>query len=666
MSTLKPNLIVLPLLLCLVCPVSSYVSPALAAHTTRVINDKAAITLDFKNIELSDLIQTISALTGKNFVYDDSVRGKATIISAQPMTQEEAYQLFLTVMNVKGYTVVPSGTTHKIIATKIASQSDIPTINTAANQNQFVTSMIALKHINAADIASSILSPLMPKTSNIAIYQPSNMLILTDNAANIDRLSKIIKILDVPGAVETMRVITINYANAGNVAKICNEMFGAQKNSRKALQPIRMAKNVMASASDSVSTIIAYERTNRLIVKANAEEMKTISNLVQELDQPLTNDRSNFNLYYLENADAEELSKTLNQIISGIKATPRSATKAKQKFRATINANVSITADKPTNALIINATPEDYTVIKEIIKKLDIRRKQVYVEALILELSMDATQKLGLGLQGGFKVGSEGIGGISTNMESSVGPDLLTTSVEGILAGGFSKLIEYTDKNGDTVNIPAFSALLKLSKTDNNVNILSAPRLLTSANEEAEIIVGRNVPIITSRLSDTGSTSSSLAQSVSVERKDVALTLRFTPQITEGDLVRIKVYQETTDLVGKTDNVGNVNDVGPTFTTRKISNTVLVLNGQTVVLGGLISTKTNDIETKVPLLGDIPLLGWLFKSTSHVGTKTNMLVFITPTIISSADELTTITAANRYKMEQLQLPPNPTTVTEPQ
>lgn len=621
-----------------------------SVHAT---SNNGGITLDFKNIELTDLIQTISALTGKNFVYDDSIRGKATIISSEQMNKKEAYQLFLTVLNIKGYTVVPSGKTHKIVATKTARESNLPTLTTATNQDQFVTRMITLKHIDAGDIASSILSPLMPKTSNIAVYKPSNMLIITDNAANIARLAQIIKELDVPGATQTMRVIALKYADAMDAAKICNDIIGEKKDTRKT----RLAKNVMASNNDNNSKVIAYERTNRLIVMATEEDLNIVLKLVDELDQPLTGDRSRFNLYYLENADAETLSKTLNQIITGIKGPSRSAAKGKQPFAAAISTEVSITADKPTNALIINATPEDYVVLKEIIKRLDIRRKQVYVEALIMELSMDATQNLGIGLQGGFEIGNDGVVGISTNMDGAIGPDLLTSSVKGILAGGFSKLIEYTDDNGDIIRIPAFSALLKLSKTDTNVNILSAPRLLTSANEEAEIIVGRNVPIITSRLNDTGGTSG-LAQSVSIERKDVALTLRFTPQITEGDLVRMKVYQETTDLVGAANNVGNVNDVGPTFTTRKISNTILAKDGQTVVLGGLIATNITENETKVPLLGDIPLLGWLFKTTSYDENKTNMLVFITPTIIKNTEDLDAITTSNRHEIDVLKLQPS--------
>jgi general secretion pathway protein D len=213
-------------------------------------------------------------------------------------------------------------------------------------------------------------------------------------------------------------------------------------------------------------------------------------------------------------------------------------------------------------------------------------------------------------------------------------------------------MISYVNENGDTVNIPAFSALLKLSKTNSDVNILSAPRLLTSDNEEAEIVVGSNVPIITSRLTDSG--SNALAQSVSVERKDVALTLRMTPQITDGNQVRLNIYQETT-AIDNTNTVGDVDQVGPTFTTRKLTNTVLARNGQSIVLGGLISTDRQRTETKVPLLGDIPLLGYLFRTSSVEDKKTNLLIFITPRIIESAEEINKITEGNHAEFDELRM-----------
>jgi general secretion pathway protein D len=381
------------------------------------------------------------------------------------------------------------------------------------------------------------------------------------------------------------------------------------------------------------------------------------------MDQQIDGARSNINLVYLENADAVLLAATLNEILTGIKTEARTAIKDAAGALASnspLSAGpVTITADKPTNSLIINASPDDFRTIEEIVAKLDIKRKQVYVEALILELSMDATQRLGVSLAGAANIGDDSLVIGSTNQNTgpvgfgdlaSGGAGLLGAAVDGLLAGGFFNPITVTGPDGNKMTVPSLSVLIDVSKTDSDVNLLSAPRLLTSDNEEAEIIVGSNVPIITGRLTDTGA-SDGLAQSVSVERQDVALILRFTPQITEGDLVRLNVYQEITDIAPASAaliaSVGNPSEVGPTFTKRVLRNTVLVQNNKTVVLGGLIDTNVIETVTKVPILGDIPFLGWLFKRTSSQEEKTNLLIFINPTIIKSPEDLERVTGRNR-------------------
>ena len=272
---------------------------------------------------------------------------------------------------------------------------------------------------------------------------------------------------------------------------------------------------------------------------------------------------------------------------------------------------------------------------------------------------MDDTLKLGTSLQGAGTTSNGVLFGTSNQVSPGLGtfaptsegiPNLLTQTVEGIIAGGIFNMIDITAADGTVMQVPAFSALINLSKTNSDINILAAPRLLTLDNEEAQIIVGENVPIITSRL--TSGASSDLNQSVAVERKDVALTLRFTPQITEGKLVRLKVFQETTDVAAN--SVGDVNQVGPTFTKRLLQNTVVAQDGKTVVLGGLIGNATQEVITKVPILGDIPLLGWLFKRKSTVEKKTNMLIFITPYIIRDDEDLTAITSRSHGAMNRFQ------------
>ena len=330
-------------------------------------------------------------------------------------------------------------------------------------------------------------------------------------------------------------------------------------------------------------------------------------------------------------------------ILSGAAKSPQAA---QGNIDRSVFGAVSITADKPTNALIVNATAEDYDGIKELVTQLDIKRKQVFVEALILELGMEALLNMGVSLQGAVKVGNESLVFGASNRGSqdftSTGgvPNLLTRAVEGIMLGGFFNPVT-TIINGETVTIPALSALIDLSEKDSNINLLSAPRLLTSDNEEAEIIVGSNVPIITSTGADNAGNPVN-----SIERQDVALTLRFTPQITEGNLVRLNVYQETSDIASANADVGDVDAVGPTINKRVLRNTVVAQDGKTVVLGGLFKTFIEEEVTKVPLLGDIPLLGFLFRNKSETERKTSLLVFITPHVIRNSEDLDRITRAN--------------------
>ncbi len=634
------------------------------------------VSLDFKEIELTDLIQTISELTGRNFIYDDTVKGKATIISPDPMSLDQAYNLFLTVLSLKGYTVVPSGKVNKIIPTRDAKENNLPTFLEGRQlpPEQFITRLVSLKNIDAAAVASTI-APLVPKTSSIVAYPPSNTLIITDNAANIERLVTIIEALDVPDGLDLLEIIPLQYADAQEMATLLGQILAQGPQTTVRRRATRRSVQAAGSQPDA-SKIIPYARTNSLVVLATAEDMEVIRRLVTELDSQPTEAHAGIYVYYLENADAETLATTLNQIVTGVKAQPRAVRTGQPAIpgqpgqpAAQALGAVAITADKATNALIVNSTPEDYGVLKDIIAQLDVKRKQVYVEALIIELSMDASKQLGASLQGAVGVGNEGVvvgtsnlnqtqAGLSGLLPSSTSdsgaaavPSLLGQTLQGMLLGGIFNLIEVDGPNGTKITVPAFSALIDLAKSSSDVNILSAPRLLTSDNEEAEIIVGQNVPIITQRLTDTGGTTG-LAQSVSVERQDVALTLRFTPQITEGNLVRLNVLQEITDIAAN--SVGDVNQVGPTLTKRLIRNTVLAENGRTIVLGGLIANNQQEAVSKVPLLGDIPGLGWLFKHKSTTNRKTNLLVFITPRIIRSPLDMAMVTGRSRQAMEQFQ------------
>lgn len=613
------------------------------------------VNLDFQDVELTKLIQVISEMTGRNFIYDDKVRGKVTIISPQPMSVNEAYHVFLTVLNVKGFTVVPSGTVNKIVPASSARENTLPTMENKKHGEQYVTRLIPLQNIDAGLMASTVLTPLIPKTGNIVAYAPSNMLIITDTASNIERLMKIIAELDISSATEALEVVALKHASATDVAQICTQVITQMSATPRRG---RAARNVQTAGGKETSRIIPYERTNALIILATSDDLLTIKSLIAQLDQVPEQTRSNIKVYYLENADAETLAKTLNEILTGIvgQAPAGRAVKPGQPATPTTQP-VTITADKPTNSLIINATPEDYEMLQGIVAKLDVKRKQVFVEALILELSMGATTDLGLSLQGAYALDSYGeyIVGASLNRKEG-DPDLitnpsslLTNAVNGVLLGGMFNLINISDGQGGKISIPALSALIGLSEDGSDVNVVSAPRLLATDNEEAEIIVGENVPVITERLSNgTTNVNNQLTQSVSIERKDVGLTLRFTPQITEGDQVRLNVYQEISDVSSTNENVG------PTYTKRMVRNTVIAQNGQTVVLGGLIKNNVVEGEIKVPLLGDIPLLGWLFKRKTTTESKTNLLVFITPKIIKNGTDMNAVTNSSKKAMDDFQ------------
>jgi len=601
------------------------------------------VTLDFQNVELVDMIGTISELTGKNFIYDESVRGKVSIVSPRPVSVDEAYRLFSTVLKVKGFTIVPSGKVNKIVSVRKAKEENLPISNGKNLGEQFITRLIELKNLDATVVADTILRPLMPKTSHVVAHAPTNTVVITDSAANIRRLSQIVSELDHSWDKEEMEIVSLRFAEASDTAKMVMQVLeGGTSSSPRGKKP---------GASVNKKTrwqIIPYERTHRLMLLGDRKFITQAKKLIAQLDEKAELGRAGVHVYYLEHAEAEGLSETLNKIISGAKTGGKGT---KESAVSQIFGVVSITPDKPTNALIVNATAEDYEGVQNLIQQLDIKRKQVFVEALILELSMDALMDLGTSLQGAIETSGDGVLFASSSNSDKDGkglatlpgnPSVLSQAVNGILLGGMFNPIT-TTIDGESVTIPALSALIGLSQTDSNINVLSAPRLLTSDNEEAEIVVGENVPIITSKSKDNDGNPIN-----SVERQDAALTLRFTPQITEGNLVRLKVFQEITAV---TDSVGSVDAVGPTFKKTLLRNTIVARDGETVVLGGLFQTDMTKSVAKVPLLGDIPLLGYLFKRTKDIEKKTSLLIFITPRVIRNSEDLKRITEENRDQLK---------------
>lgn len=614
-------------------------------------DDEMMITLDFQNVEMVDMINTISELTGKNFIYDEAVRGKVSILSPEAVSLDEAYRLFLTVLRVKGFTVVPAGKALKVVPLASAREETLPLGENRGGGDQYVTRILELKNLDATVAVETILRPLMPKTSYVVAHQATNTIVITDTADNIRRLSQLLNTLDRTWDNDTVELVSLQYAEASELAPMVMSIMEGSGSGDAPTSRAAAARQAQGMGKRVSGQVIDVERTNTLMLQGDKEFIDQVKRLIVQLDVEADAGRAGVHVFYLEHAQAEPLAETINSIVTGAaRATTDARRPEGQQDEETLK-DVTVTADVPTNSLIVNATAQEYESVKRLIDQLDVKRKQVFVEALIMELSMDAVQELGTSLQGALEAGSDsvilgGLGGAGrsatagslVNEEGEV-VSVLQQAVTGIMLGGLFNPIT-TEINGETVTVPAVSALINLSQTDSDVNVLSAPRLLTSDNEEAEIIVGENVPIITSRSESSGGNLVS-----AVERQDAALILRFTPQITAGDLVRMKIHQEISGVKDMNDNVG------PTLTKTLLRNSIVARDGETVVLGGLFKNELNSTVRKVPLLGDIPVLGWLFKSTSETENKTSLLIFITPRVVSDSSDLARVTGDSRQELK---------------
>lgn len=618
----------------------------LPGRTIASAADEMLITLDFQNVELVDMISTISELTGKNFLFDETVRGKVSILSPEPVSLDEAYRLFLTVLRVRGFTVVPAGQVNKIVALATAKEETLPFTDQRGLGDLHVTRILTLRHLDATVAVETILRPLMPRTSHVVAHQATNTIVITDTAQNIERLQRLLNTLDKSWDRERVELLSLQYAEAADTAALAMQILEGDGSTAPATG--RAARQPQSGRKRVAGQIIPYERTNTLALQGEPAFIEQARELIAQLDVDVTTRFSGVHVYYLEHAEAVPLAETINQIVTGAARAPSAPRAAEGQPVADLFKDVKVTADKPTNSLIINASPDELRNVMSLISQLDIRRKQVFVEALIMDLSMDATQALGTTLQGAIDLGNESIivggsgtapAGASTLIGAGV-TGILQQAVSGIMLGGLFNPIStgVLDVNGNEITIPAISALINLSQKDNDVNILSAPRLLASDNEEAEIIVGRNVPIITSRTETTGGNPIN-----TIERQDAALILRFTPQITAGNLVRMKIHQEISNVEPRNDASGDPDNVGPTLTKTLLRNSIVARDGETVVLGGLFRNQISNSVTKVPLLGDIPVLGWLFKSSTDTEEKRSLLIFITPRVIHDSDDLSRMT-----------------------
>lgn len=583
------------------------------------------ITIDFDNVEINLFIKYISELTGKNFIVDPAVKGNVTIISPTRISESDAYQVFESVLEIHGFTTVESGSVIKIVPSVTARSKGIETLQSgdkALREDRVVTQLIPLKYTTPVEM-QKILQPLVSKTSVIIAHTQSGMLIITDILSNIMRLMGIIEALDVEYSREEIDVIALEFANAEKIATIINTIF------KKAAGG---AKGAAGVASASVR-VVPYERINTLIVLAEPVDAARVKRLVVKLDTEAERGEGNIHVRYLQNARAAELAKVLN-------ALPKEQQKEGEKGKTpAISKDVNITPDEETNSLIITASRSEYSVLEDVINKLDIPRRMVYLEALIMEVDTDRNFDVGVQwLTGG--VFDDGTGQVITGFSGADGYGLIsgiTDSDSPSLSSGFTLGVLKEGIQIGGITFPNIAAVLKAFQSDSDINIISTPQILTTDNKKAEILVGQNVPYITSQnTTATGLTGQDYTQ---YEYKDIATKLSITPQISQADTLRLEISTE----VSRIKPGGDEDAFRPTTFKRTANTTVLVRDNDTIVIGGIIGQDATRSEFKIPFLGDIPLLGWLFKTHSTSNTKVNMFIFITPHIIKNPADIATVT-----------------------
>ncbi len=626
------------------------------------VTEKGKIQLDYVNAEIADIAQSIGELTKRNFIIDDKVRGTITIISPQPVSIDEAYQAFISALEVKGFAVTRAGNMNKIVPLREMNKLPIP-INDSGyavgGDDAFVTRLVPIKHTKSSEI-SKALRNLLTKNGDMISYDPTNTLIITDSVSNLRRLVRIIERLDEQGFEENINIVKLKYASAVETSEKIKKLFdiGTTNAPNAAPQPADMG-----GAYQYISKILPDERTNSLIIVANAEGLKKISDFVKVLDQSLSNQASSgrIHVHYLNYADAKELASTLAGVSAGAakrntsttsrrsgganQAPQQEATPSAPVVAGLLGGDVEVTADEQTNSLIITASSGDYQSLIPVINKLDTRRPQAFVEAMIMEVDIDKASDVGVAGNLASQYGSSNqvdvFGATTLGTSSSVFLPASPAGLQGLVAGMRAQNIEVPLGGGESLTIPVFGTFFRALQTNGTVNVLSTPNILTRDNMEAEIIVGSKVPFISSQGRDINN------QPINqIQREDVALTLRVKPQINSSDEMTLDIFQEIQDVIANSDIFG------PTTSKRSTKTTVLVKDRQTVTIGGLINDRVSDQRTKVPLLGDIPLIGWLFRNTSKKKTRVSLMVYLTPTIIRSPEDLENITLQKNYERKQ--------------
>ncbi|MBX3655593.1 MAG: type II secretion system secretin GspD [Ramlibacter sp.] len=620
------------------------------------------ITLNFANAEIEAVARTMAAITGRSIVVDPRVKGTMNLNTDKPVTPSAAYNQFLATLRLSGYTVVEAGGLYKVVPEADAKLQGgaVQTGSVASGGSQIVTQIFRLNYETANNMVP-ILRPLISPNNTINVNPGNNSLVITDYADNLQRLGRIISALDVSNATD-VEILPLKHALASDLAPLVMRLIEAGG-----------ATGAPAAGQADTSyktTVVAEPRSNTLVVRAaNPARLNLVRSLVERLDQPTSQSAAgNIYVVYLKNADAAKLAVTLRAALSantgstagGVTggASPitqvANANSAANAATAPIQASAQpstggqIQADPATNSLIITAPEPQYRQLRAVIDRLDQRRAQVYVESLIAEVNADKAAEFGIQWQGAVgKNGDKNIGVLGTNF-SIGGQNIISLATQA--ASG--TVLPSTGANfgiaRNTNGVYVLGFLARFLEANGDGNILSTPNLLTLDNEEAKIVIGQNVPFVTGQYTNNNSSSGSVNPFQTVERKDVGITLRVKPQISENGTVRLQIFQEVSSVQASSINSAT----GLITNKRSIESNVLVDDGAIVVLGGLLQDEYSGNQEKVPGLGDVPLFGNLFKSEARSRKKTNLMVFLRPVVVRDSQQTESL-SLDRYDLMRL-------------
>jgi general secretion pathway protein D len=598
-------------------------------------------TVNYKDTELEEIVRFVAQVTGKTIIVDPKAKGRVQVISSQPLNKEQLYDLFLSILDVNGFAAVDSGSSVRIIPSRDARSSAAPVVSAGKQRenSEIVTEVIQLKNISAATLIP-VLRPLAPQQAHMAAYAPSNAIVISDAAANIARIRSVIERIDKSAVGDTV-VVKLEHAAAEEVVRMLDQ-----------LEKSDPAKAQTEGGKPMV--LVADKRTNSILVSGDDMQRQRARTLISHLDGPMAQS-GNAKVYYLQYAKAKDLAATLNKVMQNVAQMAPGATGAAPA--ASTKGKASIEADEGTNALIVTADAETMSSLQAVIERLDIRRAQVLVEAIIVEMSANKNRDLGIqwmfaNAGGGYGSSSRNDGLLGKTAAAAFGGTTTTGGTNNTNTDPRALLgAALAGNNGQIFGVGrvsdnfSFNAVLSALQENIDANILSTPSLLTLDNEEASIVVGQNVPFKTGSYTSTGNATSVSSPFQTIQRNNVGLTLKVTPHINEGDSLVLEISQEVSSLSGAASSV----DASDLITNeRKIESKVMADNGQVIVLGGLIKDDIQESAQKVPLLGDIPVIGRLFRSNSSKKTKTNLMVFLRPVIIREGRILTGATG-DKYR-----------------